>query len=69
MCGLGDVDVADWKLHTKYKNGYNINHQVIQWFWKVLWSFLGFLFCLFFNLKPVAKLLPFSCVVYRVIHR
>ena len=36
MCGLGDVDVADWKLHTKYKNGYNINHQVIQWFWKVL---------------------------------
>ncbi|XP_009707159.1 PREDICTED: E3 ubiquitin-protein ligase NEDD4 isoform X2 [Cariama cristata] len=36
MCGLGDVDVADWKLHTKYKNGYNINHQVIQWFWKAV---------------------------------
>ncbi|NWU92760.1 NEDD4 ligase, partial [Upupa epops] len=36
MCGLGDVDVADWKLHTKYKNGYSINHQVIQWFWKAV---------------------------------
>uniref|UniRef100_A0A8C8REM9 E3 ubiquitin-protein ligase n=1 Tax=Pelusios castaneus TaxID=367368 RepID=A0A8C8REM9_9SAUR len=36
MCGLGDVDVADWKQHTKYKNGYNINHQVIQWFWKAV---------------------------------
>ncbi|XP_042660028.1 E3 ubiquitin-protein ligase NEDD4 isoform X2 [Tyto alba] len=36
MCGLGDVDVTDWKLHTKYKNGYNINHQVIQWFWKAV---------------------------------
>uniref|UniRef100_A0A8C3LNQ4 E3 ubiquitin-protein ligase n=1 Tax=Chrysolophus pictus TaxID=9089 RepID=A0A8C3LNQ4_CHRPC len=29
MCGLGDVDVADWKLHTKYKNGYSINHQAV----------------------------------------
>ncbi|XP_067411987.1 E3 ubiquitin-protein ligase NEDD4 isoform X1 [Emydura macquarii macquarii] len=36
MCGLGDVDVADWKLHSKYKNGYSINHQVIQWFWKAV---------------------------------
>ncbi|NXJ08271.1 NEDD4 ligase, partial [Odontophorus gujanensis] len=36
MCGLGDVDVADWKLHTKYKNGYSVNHQVIQWFWKAV---------------------------------
>ncbi|KAF5925402.1 hypothetical protein HPG69_001847 [Diceros bicornis minor] len=36
MCGLGDVDVNDWREHTKYKNGYNINHQVIQWFWKAV---------------------------------
>ncbi|ERE76617.1 E3 ubiquitin-protein ligase [Cricetulus griseus] len=34
MCGLGDVDVSDWKEHTKYKNGYSVNHQVIHWFWK-----------------------------------
>ncbi|XP_074862535.1 E3 ubiquitin-protein ligase NEDD4 isoform X2 [Carettochelys insculpta] len=36
MCGLGDVDVADWKLNTKYKNGYSVTHQVIQWFWKAV---------------------------------
>ncbi|XP_019587858.2 E3 ubiquitin-protein ligase NEDD4 isoform X2 [Rhinolophus sinicus] len=36
MCGLGDVDVNDWREHTKYKNGYNVNHQVIQWFWKAV---------------------------------
>ncbi|XP_055454325.1 E3 ubiquitin-protein ligase NEDD4 isoform X2 [Psammomys obesus] len=36
MCGLGDVDVSDWKEHTKYKNGYSMNHQVIQWFWKAV---------------------------------
>ncbi|XP_038177015.1 E3 ubiquitin-protein ligase NEDD4 isoform X4 [Arvicola amphibius] len=36
MCGLGDVDVSDWKGHTKYKNGYSVNHQVIQWFWKAV---------------------------------
>lgn len=35
MCGLGDVDVSDWREHTKYKNGYSANHVVIQWFWKV----------------------------------
>ncbi|XP_006894577.1 PREDICTED: E3 ubiquitin-protein ligase NEDD4 isoform X2 [Elephantulus edwardii] len=36
MCGLGDVDVNDWQEHTKYKNGYSVNHQVIQWFWKTV---------------------------------
>lgn len=36
MCGLGDVDVSDWKEHTKYKNGYSMNHQVIHWFWKAV---------------------------------
>nr|XP_033775502.1 E3 ubiquitin-protein ligase NEDD4 isoform X3 [Geotrypetes seraphini] len=36
MCGLGDVDVNDWREHTKYKNGYNTGHQVIQWFWKAV---------------------------------
>lgn len=35
MCGLGDVDVNDWRANTKYKNGYCSNHAVIQWFWKV----------------------------------
>uniref|UniRef100_A0A5F9DNE1 E3 ubiquitin-protein ligase NEDD4 n=1 Tax=Oryctolagus cuniculus TaxID=9986 RepID=A0A5F9DNE1_RABIT len=36
MCGLGDVDVNDWREHTKYKNGYSSSHQVIQWFWKAV---------------------------------
>uniref|UniRef100_A0A4W3GG36 HECT-type E3 ubiquitin transferase n=1 Tax=Callorhinchus milii TaxID=7868 RepID=A0A4W3GG36_CALMI len=36
MCGLGDVDVNDWRQNTKYKNGYEINHPVIQWFWKAV---------------------------------
>ncbi|XP_073320180.1 E3 ubiquitin-protein ligase NEDD4-like [Pagrus major] len=36
MCGLGDVDVNDWRENTKYKNGYASNHIVIQWFWKTV---------------------------------
>ncbi|XP_047436244.1 E3 ubiquitin-protein ligase NEDD4a isoform X3 [Mugil cephalus] len=36
MCGLGDVDVNDWRANTKYKNGYCSNHVVIQWFWKTV---------------------------------
>ncbi|KAM4038491.1 E3 ubiquitin-protein ligase NEDD4 [Anomaloglossus baeobatrachus] len=36
MCGLGDVDVNNWREHTKYKNGYCLGHQVIQWFWKAV---------------------------------
>ncbi|XP_032415881.1 E3 ubiquitin-protein ligase NEDD4-like isoform X2 [Xiphophorus hellerii] len=36
MCGLGDVDVNDWRQNTKYKNGYCGDHMVIQWFWKTV---------------------------------
>uniref|UniRef100_UPI0037E8F18B E3 ubiquitin-protein ligase NEDD4-like isoform X1 n=2 Tax=Semicossyphus pulcher TaxID=241346 RepID=UPI0037E8F18B len=36
MCGLGDVDVNDWRENTKYKNSYCANHVVIQWFWKTV---------------------------------
>ncbi|KAM3624841.1 uncharacterized protein V6R79_002559 [Siganus canaliculatus] len=36
MCGLGDVDVNDWRENTKYKNNYCANHIVIQWFWKTV---------------------------------
>ncbi|KAM4749508.1 E3 ubiquitin-protein ligase NEDD4 isoform 3-T3 [Rhinophrynus dorsalis] len=36
MCGLGDVDVNDWREHSKFKNGYSQGHQVIQWFWKAV---------------------------------
>uniref|UniRef100_A0A8C8F0Q4 E3 ubiquitin-protein ligase n=1 Tax=Oncorhynchus tshawytscha TaxID=74940 RepID=A0A8C8F0Q4_ONCTS len=36
MCGLGDVDVNDWRENTKYKNGYCPNQPVILWFWKTV---------------------------------
>ncbi|XP_015254845.1 PREDICTED: E3 ubiquitin-protein ligase NEDD4 isoform X2 [Cyprinodon variegatus] len=36
MCGLGDVDVNDWRQNTKYKGGYCGDHVVIQWFWKTV---------------------------------
>uniref|UniRef100_A0A1A7YYH0 E3 ubiquitin-protein ligase n=2 Tax=Iconisemion striatum TaxID=60296 RepID=A0A1A7YYH0_9TELE len=36
MCGLGNVDVNDWKKNTKYKNGYCAEHIVIHWFWKTV---------------------------------
>ncbi|XP_072236611.1 E3 ubiquitin-protein ligase NEDD4 isoform X3 [Leuresthes tenuis] len=36
MCGLGDVDVNDWRQNTKYKNGYCADHVVILWFWKTV---------------------------------
>lgn len=35
MCGIGNVDVKDWKHNTLYKGGYHPNHIVIQWFWRV----------------------------------
>lgn len=45
MCGLGDVDVNDWRRNTNYKGEYTNTHLVIQWFWKVsvkylIWSVL-----------------------------
>ncbi|KAH7644454.1 e3 ubiquitin-protein ligase nedd-4-like [Dermatophagoides farinae] len=39
MCGIGNVDVKDWKQNTVYKGGYHLNHIVIQWFWRLVLSF------------------------------
>lgn len=39
MCGIGVIDVKDWRRHTVYKSGYHSNHIVIQWFWRVILSF------------------------------
>ncbi|RWS28079.1 E3 ubiquitin-protein ligase Nedd-4-like isoform X2, partial [Leptotrombidium deliense] len=39
MCGIGKIDVKDWRMNTVYKGGYNQNHIVIQWFWRVVLSF------------------------------
>jgi len=35
MAGIQDIDVNDWKKHTKYRGNYNANHPVIINFWKV----------------------------------
>jgi len=35
LAGLQDIDVNDWKRHTKYRGEYNPNHPVIINFWKV----------------------------------
>jgi len=45
LAGLQDVDVNDWKRHTKYRGEYNPNHPVIINFWKVS-------ACSGFNLLP-----------------
>ena len=39
MCGIGSIDVKDWKQNTVYKGDYHPNHIVIQWFWRVVLSF------------------------------
>ncbi|XP_076304902.1 E3 ubiquitin-protein ligase Nedd-4-like [Tachypleus tridentatus] len=39
MCGIGKIDVKDWKNNTVYKGGYQPNHIVIQWFWRLVLSF------------------------------
>ncbi|XP_076322509.1 E3 ubiquitin-protein ligase Nedd-4-like isoform X2 [Tachypleus tridentatus] len=39
MCGIGKIDVKDWKQNTVYKGGYQPNDIVIQWFWRVVLSF------------------------------
>jgi len=39
MCGIGSIDVKDWKGNTVYKGDYHPNHIVIQWYWRVVLSF------------------------------
>ena len=57
MCGIGVIDVKDWKQHTVYKGDYHPNHIVIQWFWRVVLSF---------NNEMRARLLQFVTGTSRV---
>lgn len=41
MCGIGKIDVKDWKQNTVYKGGYHGNHIVIQWLWRASCNFLS----------------------------
>jgi len=35
MCGLGEIDINDWRRNTNYRGEYGDRHHVIVWFWKV----------------------------------
>ena len=35
MCGLGEIDINDWRRNTNYRGEYGDKHHVIVWFWKV----------------------------------
>ena len=35
MCGLGEIDINDWRRNTNYRGEYSDKHSVIVWFWKV----------------------------------
>ena len=30
------IDIEDWRSNTVYKAPYNVNHQLIKWFWEIL---------------------------------
>jgi len=36
LCGLGEIDVDDWRKNTQYRGGYHDKHTVVQWFWKAV---------------------------------
>ena len=39
LCGLPQIDVADWRSNTLYRGKYKpkgLNHKVIKWFWEVV---------------------------------
>ncbi|UYV68273.1 NEDD4 [Cordylochernes scorpioides] len=39
MCGIGKIDIKDWRQNTMYKGGFHSNHIVVQWFWRVVMAF------------------------------
>ena len=47
MCGLGEIDINDWRRNTNYRGDYSDKHSVIVWFWKVgSYIVVGWLACL-----------------------
>eukprot|EP00800_Vazella_pourtalesii_P011093 TRINITY_DN2675_c0_g1_i2.p1 TRINITY_DN2675_c0_g1~~TRINITY_DN2675_c0_g1_i2.p1 ORF type:complete len:626 (+),score=125.31 TRINITY_DN2675_c0_g1_i2:337-2214(+) len=38
MCGLAEIDTADWRNNTDYRH-YHPRDQVVQWFWQVVASY------------------------------
>lgn len=38
ICGLGRVDVDDWRTNTRLKNC-TVDHQIVKWFWQAVEEF------------------------------
>ncbi|KAL9986746.1 hypothetical protein ACROYT_G000935 [Oculina patagonica] len=57
MCGLGEIDINDWRRNTNYRGEYSDKHNVIVWFWKAVTSF---------DLETRARLLQFVTGTSRV---
>lgn len=57
MCGLGEIDISDWRRNTNYRGEYGDKHHVIVWFWKAVTSF---------DLETRARLLQFVTGTSRV---
>merc|ERR1719453_506596 len=34
ICGLGEVDVADWKANTSYQGEFSAGHRTVKHFWE-----------------------------------
>ena len=39
MCGIGEINIEDWRKHTVYAAGYKADDDVIIWFWKAVTNF------------------------------
>ena len=39
ICGIGEINVEDWRKHTVYAAGYKAEDNVIMWFWKAVQAF------------------------------
>ena len=39
MCGIGEINIDDWRKHTVYAAGYKSTDDVIVWFWKAVTNF------------------------------
>ena len=51
------IDIEDWKQFTEYREPYNINHYIINWFWEILYQL---------SQKELSNLLMFSTGSSRV---
>lgn len=39
MCGIGEINIEDWRKNTVYAAGYKHSDDVIIWFWKAVTNY------------------------------